>query len=642
MYSVRIYKSTGFNAVNPPDRPALLEQCTHEDFPAVDILTNVEIPYIRIRATKSQLDGADYCAVYTSGLSDAWFYSIPPAGINPYSVDVWEVSLVPDYVLTAGGIVSVWGHILDGIIERSHVSDDTYGKWTAEDELLQNSQPLILETKLLQFSQSTLDVVESSIDLGATRNVLSGEYYIADNDGEDVGVTVPVALTNLITTSYHLDGKTAVNQRTTVAPLQDRGNVREGIERARALGIENAVIATASIPSDLVSGTTVTENVTQSGDDVDNTISGSGRTIKNAKLAANDAGGVPQSAGWQIYSDLTGVFTLKNTQFTYIYSQTMKNTRVLYGGLNRVGILTTAGNRLEARPEETTGGGRQELHIRSVGDPHLSGRPYHRFEYMNGNASTTGFWQNAVTGLPWKSIPLVYTEKKGNALDRINFENSREITDLQYGLSKAGQYDFLASSELGIFARMLTGNAPQNGGPTAGESLAVVAGAIGGLTSGGVPGAGVVSGAYGEGVGYARARETYETTKRQEMQQFAISQVVRSPEINFAYDGEAFRDFYGETVIAYRYRPTDADLVRMDKILTMYGYKTCIPASEASVTNRVYFNYIKGNVTVGGDGMSRRIADGISAQISGGMRFWHVLPSNQYYAENPIAQQPTP
>lgn len=631
MYSVRLYRNSGFNAVNPPDSPALLDsgQIDYIDLPAVDLLQNVGLGSVRVRATWSQVKDADYVKIY-SNATDAVFYSIPADGIKMTSYDVVEIQLLTDYVLTAGGIAVVVPLILDGIVERCHVSDDTYGKWTAEDELLQNAEPLMLQTAMLSFSNATLDVVGSTLDLGIMANVAGAVPYEDTEGDEPELISVPKSYEGKFPADYMLDGHQATNQRLMVFALSD--TILKGISAARSIGITNAVNVSVAIPTALVSGTASTETVSAgaSGTVQKNVTNGS-LTYKVLGKWSDDHTAELVSSSFTTYTRLTGVWSTKDTGFSFVYDNTVKNKRALYGGLNRAGFLTTAGNRLESKPEELTGNSRTTIHIKSVGDPHLDGCPYHRFEVMNGNATASSFWMNCVQGLPWKQIPLVFTAPTGTALNRVHFENSREVKDLAYGLSGAGISDFVAKG-LDI-------------GKGGGQLVSIARGAmpsISSLLSGKSETAtGLVSGAIESGLSYARDKAMYDVARRQEMQGYAIQQGVGSPSVDFPYDGQAFRDFYGETIIAYRYRPTATDLARMDKVLTMYGYKTLVPPSELSVTNRQYFNYLKGNFTVGGT-LPRWLSDGISTQLSGGMRFWHVKPNPSYYNNNPVVNPPTP
>lgn len=626
MYNVRIYKNTGLNAVNIVDKPSLLNdptQFTFESVPALDIVQNVFLSTVKVKATWQTIKAVDYCRIGNS--TDGYFYYFVQ-GVRMCAVDVAELDLVPDFITSAGGIEAV--EILDGIVTRCHVSDDTYGAWNIEDEFLTPSEPLILDTHQIQFGKEATVFVESSLDLGAMGLISTSTAYI---DSEDEKVQVPQAITNFAETSYTLNGNNGTPTKTTLFIVSDEA-VKEGINNCRALGIESSVRTQVSIPTSLVSETTAIENVQQV---VENNVPIAelnyikGDTVQTRSYANAT---LPHYIyrQWKVVTNMSSSFVDNATPLQYEYQQ-VNNKRVLYGSLNRVGILTTAGNRLESNPEETRSGDSTVV-IRSIGDPHPTGAPYHRFKTMNGNSSTASFFINAVKGLPWKQIPLMYSEPSGNALNAVNFQNSRDVADLNYNLSPTGAINNAMTALAG--GDKSTGNILTMGAGMLGGALAGIAG--GGMLGGGVGAAvgglgGAVSGALATG----KAVDSYNLARKQEMQQFAIQQHVSSPDISISYDGEAFRDFYGETVIVYRYRPTPTDIARLDNILTMYGYKVNIAGKDAPVNNRQYFNYLMGNLTVGGN-LPKWMCDGITLQIANGVRIWHVKPSSNYYNSNPI------
>ncbi len=619
MYSVRLYYNTGFNSINIPDTDGLLNggAFASASFPSLDILQNTNLTSIRIKATFNQVKDADFCCIFTPGSTEntgAFYYFID--GVTMRSVDVAELSLVPDYITSAGGAISL--NYTDGIARRAHVTDDTYGKWNLEDDYLTPSEPLQLETEMISFSAGgTSDVVESSIDVLAMAGLTVAWNY--EDAAASEGVAVPRSVANFKTTGYQLDGNAGGDTRTTLFIIGD--NVKSGIEQCRALGIERVILNTAYIPKALVTMTTEEEKIEEQ-----QTIPASVVVTRGGQAVTNFIGGKLQTGTLTADAVVTatGNFVENQTGFAYEYNSAVKNKRVLYGGLNRVGILTTSGDKLESRPEDIRDGGTNVI-IKSVGDPHTNGCAYHRFKAMNGDSSNIGFFKNAVKGLQWKQIPLIYTQKSGSALDRINFENSREVTDFEYQSSTSGIiYGGKGITDVDVTTGQAT---PHRGALFGGNQDIGLLGRLGAAASNLLLGP------------VMNPVQKYAMQRRQELQNFAIGQSCTSPDIQFAYDGEAFRDFYGECVIVYRYRPTAADLARLDKILTMYGYRVNVPISTGLFTGRDYFNYVEASVTVSGNNngnLPRWWCEGISQQMAAGVRVWHVKPDPSYYNNNPI------
>lgn len=607
MYNIRLYYDTGFNSINIPDSDILLEQIGHgQNFPAVDILQNTNLSSVRIRATFNDVKDADFCCIFRSGTekTDAFYYFID--GLSMRGVDVCELSLVPDYITSAGGATNL--EFLDGIARRCHVTSDGYGDWNLDDDYMTPSEPLLLDTYTVRFDTGgTWDIVESGIDIPAMAG-LTASWSYEDASGESV--QVPRTLSNVRTTTYEMDGNVGGNTRTTLFVIGD--DVKAGIEQCRALGIESSILNTAHIPKSLVSMTTETETVTyQQTVPPSVVISRDGTAVTNLIGSKLGGGDITATA----VATASGSFVTTITDLPFVYAN-VNNKRVLYGGLNRVGILTSSGNRLESRPEDIRDGA-DYISVKSVGDPHSNGCAYHRFPTMNGDNSNLGFWRNSVKGLQWKQIPLLYTEKSGSALDRINFENSREISDFEYKTSLPGS---LVGGG-GIKDRDIeTGEVTSHKGTLFGTGIM---GTIQNMLLGPV----------------VNPVQKYQIQKRQELQNFAVGQSAASPDINFTYDGEAFRDFYGECVVVYRYRLTNTDLQRLDKILTMYGYRVNIPISRGLFSGRQYFNYVEASCTVTRtiqEHLPRWWCEGISQQIGNGVRVWHVQPDPSYYNNNPI------
>lgn len=618
MYEVRIYHNTGFNAVNIADSPALLNDPTQfvfEDVPSLEILQNIHLSSIRIKADWQKIKDVDYCRIGNS--TDGYFYYFVESAYM-HSRDVAELELISDYCTSAGGLQNV--EILDGVVTRCHVLDDTYGAWNIEDEFLTPAEPLLLDTEQINFGKSGNTYVESSLDLIAMGTIGAAASYVTEDD-IDEKVVVPKSIANVIETQFVMDGKVGTSEHTTLMPLSTI--TKRGIDQLRALGIESAVRSTTVLPSALVDVATREEKITFSNDsatiETQSAVGTQQQVFENASnLTEHD------NVTAVVCSQVTAQFVDTTTNLSYEYQQ-VNNKRVLYGRLNRVGILTTAGNRLESNPEETRSGN-AKIQIRSIGDPHPNGAPYHRFKSMNGNSSKDGFFMNAVKGLQWKQIPLMYQNPSGSALNTISFNNSREDAQRQGGLAVQTYRKNRANGKSEYGSRFL-GNLAQNAMSGVGGGLQGIYGGIAGVTYGAI--SSIISSGTNKDI------ENYKYEKQREMEQFAIQQNVSSPEISVSYDGEAFRDFYGETVIVYRYRPTPTDVRRLDNILTMYGYKVNIAGKDAPLTGRQYFNYIMGNITVGGN-IPKWLADGVTMQVANGVRIWHVKPSTNYYQSNPI------
>ncbi|MBR2554128.1 MAG: hypothetical protein IKE94_04620 [Aeriscardovia sp.] len=610
VYSVTLYKNTGFNTINVPDSPALLLSAQQQTVQGIDILQDV-VGSIRVRATWSDVEDADFAQVGN------YYYSIPTGGVRMLAVDVAEISLVLNCFLSCGGIANL--NILDGIAERAHVSTDAFGEWTAEDPLIAPSKPLELSVEVIPITQNANEdstvFIESTINLPAMGLVCASSVFENITEQE---VTVPSVIEKKgKRTKYVLDGKTGADTETILFG-SDQYTSR-GIEQCRALGLESVVLSKFSIPDiffTLTAGSVVMRLdpgtyadswifdaiIVEATDDPNVVVTSNYHRVSTpADVEPDHTQTTQYSIGF--VDTITGNdVTITPANLTFEYSSSYKNKRVLYGSYNRMGILTTGGNRLESNPEELVGGSLSGARIKAKADCHPDGAPYYRFEYMNGSTGNESFWLNAVKGLSWKKLPILWQGKTGSALDRINFQNERELIDYKDTQSITAPVKSFFGEIMDFFA-----GDNRNSGDFA--------------------------------AGYVNPLTGMETPKymerKQEAQQFEISQRVVSPEVSITYDCEAFRDFYGECVVAYRYKPSATDLSRMDKILTMYGYKVGVPLEKSHFTNRQYFNYVLANATFTG-AFPKWLLDGVSAELSGGIRVWHTLPDVSKYYDNPI------
>ena len=684
--SVTAWFNTGFNAVNIPADPngAWASEIHSETFPALNILQHTNLSSVKIKATFPQVVDIDYIRLdppYTVGERPAHggnatafryaYYFV--TGVTMANGDTAILSLLPDYVNTAGG----WNklEIIDGITNRLTIkkSDDVYGRFTQGDPYLAPSETLRLIDNEIDPADDGEDIVyiESTVDLGTMAFVTdSQEYQVATSS-----VVVPKTYAN-----FHAPTKYSYSQNPEdVDPerIYGKGNktvvydmdfttdqaqiMAQGIENVRALGIENALLNTAVIPSKMViqrTGAMMINSDTKKVSVIENDEQGQ-PLIYTHDVAYVDTNsdiwktttlppGYTDTRRWYVCRELMGKWETIGTNIHLIYSDEVENKRVLYSEYNKVGIITNAGNRIEANPEEVYNN-HDLLQVVVVSDPHLNGKPYYRFRYLHGHDGAImgqHFFTDAVSGMQWKQIPLLYTEKSGNRLDQENFNASRWVSNLGHTYDIAQQKMALQHSANAMKRRI--GRTLEEGvvdAATAGIMTSLpVSGQLFGAPQAVQLASNAVKNTIGLSYEYQDYQDKVEATNLQnerdnalyvqqsiaEKRQFLQNQNVVAPMIEFPYQNEGFRDFFGERFIVYQYRPTTRDLQRMDKILNMYGYAVTMPFDKDIINNRNHFVYVEANISVGGD-IPRWLSEGVAMQISNGVRLWKVRPDNSYY-----------
>ncbi|MBO5318698.1 MAG: hypothetical protein J6B01_02685 [Ruminococcus sp.] len=557
-FQCTLFSNTGFNAVNIPDSPGLLAVVGNPTtVPALEIVQNRFLSSVRVHATWSAVKDVDYCMV------GDFYYMVED--VRMLNGDTAELSLLPDFITSAGGPGALT--FIDGLTERVHVSDDAYGKYNEYDELMAPAEPLQLRHFSVVPSAAFNDLIESTVELVVNGTAQEALTYTDSVSGETV--TVPQNPPLTAATDFTVGGATVVG----FTGFFDGTNatVKEGVQRARSLGAESAIISHYKLPS---------------------------------------AYGTPTgSLGW--YGQISGVDRDQAITLPFRYgSYTPANLKVLYSDFTKFGLLSVSGNKVEFDPADIYDGGSSPT-LRIVTDPRPDGKPYFRYKSYLGDTSLDMFFTNSVAGAEWEQVPLIYTQKSGGAIDRLEYETSA-----------LKQYDDMKKSQTMAGIGSVVGGAMT--GARFGASMGGVTGAIAGVALGALGGS--VMGMYS---GY-QIEKAYKEKAQNELQKYAINNLIVSPELQFPYNANTLRDALGNGVVCYRYQYSDNDLRRIDKILNMYGYKHSKAITASDFTGRTGFNYVKAHgaeVT----NLPKWWADGVAAQLTAGTRVWHTAPSPSYY-----------
>lgn len=656
MWNVRLYYRTHLNTVNTLDRASLLETADYLDVPALDILQAEGLQSITVKATRAQVKNVEYVKLTDTESGDYFYYEagIPQAS----SLDVQVIPILIDGVLTMGEMYGGVQNIpfLDGIITRHHVAkaNDDYGAYTEEDPLLIPSKELDMDiVKLFDDSEDEMNVVvESTIALDTQANHYQAHVYTDQSSGNEVTVPTVVAVPQNSTATFG-DLASMITYETAGTEYFDGNNqtVQEGISAVRGLGIESGILNSYVLPAS--------------------------QAVMN-----------PGQTG-QILT-IQGVRDAEDSTLDFEYAN-VENKRVLYGALNAYELISVAsGMSATFKPEDLKVGETGDAPtVLKLTDPRPNGRPYFMFKFFKGSENEATL-KNAVAGMEWANAPLVYTGKSGSTLDQINFKTAQRIMNLAQGEAEyqngMGPYRALVGlagqaggTALGSFGGSSSGNMQllhaiqsvdtanlnqrnairnmylaRNGDTWFKEQMGqafdkatidrfhaneTMNYMMNNPSSPSGAGMGGIIGGIGNlamsAVDYFHNKEylegMYGARMSAEMAQFATGQIT-APALNFPRS-ETLRDFIGNGVFVVRYKPQTSDIQKLDKILTMYGYKDTMPlvGGESVFNNRSKFNFvqIKG-CSIGGDA-PRWLREATSAQLSAGVRIWHVIPTRTAY-----------
>lgn len=601
-YNCRMYFNSGFNSSNIPDSPALLNTINFLDVPTLEIMQDKFLSEIRVKAKWEDIQECDYLRLLNTTNNKQWFYSVEAIAMQ--ATDCALLSVIPDFITSIGGVANL--KIIDGITERVHVTDDTFGKYTEPDPLTAPVEPLQISKVWVQISDEAYTLIESTLDIPLQMNETKGTTYTDTNTetGEAVTVVVPSIATDFVLDNFQTQFKLSENDKTiaqgtkiynlsnsnaaTGAQYTVAQTIKAGLNRLRSLGVESAIISQVKIPSSYVE------------------LNESGNALIGGKYS------------WSIVRQIIGKWSENAIDIPYVYTEA-KNNRLNYGEFTKYGIISTSGESCEYDAEEIIETGSISPHIKKVGDPRPTGKPYFRFKTVNGDSSELGFFRNCISGLPWKNVPLVYREASGNALNTLRYENSKMLSteSYQYGTAQneLAKFKNVSDATLGVVGNLLGGD---------------LGGAVSSLYN---P---LFTGTSLEIQQMFRTNST-NVSRRNELSELAIANNVVTPTVNFPMNAEFMRDFYGNGVLVYRYIYSQNDINRIDKLLTMYGYKYSKPLELTDFTNRKNFNFVLSrNVTL--SGYSKWINNALAEQIANGVRIWHVLPDNSYYTNNPVKE----
>lgn len=608
-YSGKAYKNTGFNTSNIPDSPALLEQCAQYDFTYnLEIMQDRFLNSIDVNVIDYEtIKDTDYCRV------GSWYYFV--TGVSMLATDVAHFTLTPDFITSANGIMGF--NVLDGITERVHVSDDSFGKADSADPLLTPFEPLHIKSHWKKPAHAGKTYAESTLNIAATATQHESITYKDTITATAAQVSVPKAIgVKLPTTFTYQNGNTESHGTLVYNLCSDGGTdsyqqtLGEQVGELRSLGLEQAIINQVRIPNAFIS-----------------------TDIRPGTHNVMD-----------VMTGRTGTWTL--SEFPYIEHVGVKNALINYSKYLKYGLISCSGESCEFEPQDLKAPADVDTYptIKWITDPHLDGKPYFRFTKVNGDSSADGFWRNCISGMAWKQIPLVFTGASGSALNQLKFENAREIAAGSYNLAAEGRKATQANTRGDNFD-WITGEEGRQLGLSGdhnplSNSIDMFGYNVAGLASKTAAGMN-----YRKNYTYNEQMQSlenkvalydYGAELKSQLLDIAINANVVVPTVNFPFNSHILQDQFENGVLAYKYSYTANDVTRIDKLLTMYGYKYAKALETSDFTNRRYFNFVEcSNVTV--TGHARWWNDGIAAQLKGGVRIWHVLPSPTYYSNNPVA-----
>lgn len=485
-----------------------------------------------------------------------------------------HLQLQLDGITTVGGVEAIT--ILDG--QTSRYSGVEVGD--GDDPMLAPSNTMnISGAWTMQDAGGGASYVEMTLSPSRTTDENNAEKYTYSDPitGAELSVAVPTAKPTSADTMYFPEtGVSGYSRATTLFTMG--ATMMAKIAKLRSLGLDNAILSSVRLPSSCLDIRTTTDTY---GDEYVNAVYGETQTAN-----------LPSAVPTNIASGRANEGHINNSSFA------------------KYGMLTCSGSKAEFIPADIS----PSAGITRKSDPSLEGKPYYRFTSYKGGAD---FWLNALPGMKWKVVPFLNNERSGSDIQEMQTSNALETNFNTYLRKKivGSEGDTNAAAAIGnILGQQLFGKGLDNI----------------------VNQSNMFSLGQGSGLNSAFLHDYEYLQKQQEVVDKTVNNMAyQVPKLNFPYNSEMLRDLKGNGVYVYRYTYTNADLDRIDKLITRYGKKytaaltremlippanknfVYVQCSDVSVTH--YNNNFQG---------SRWMNEIIASQLRGGVRVWNVAPTN--------------
>lgn len=650
--TVRVYKNTGFDGLNIPGSPSVLDAAQHTDYPDFYFLReSVDLPVIRIKDSYDNLADVDYVRITDNTTGKACYYFASPRSL---AKGVTAIGLVLDALLTMGGADAQT--YTSGWMTRGHIaqSEDTLFSNVASEEFVP-TRPLIVDkwqilpttnprTDDLNVVITNTDIIDIAGTADLTADVIAGivagtvdpvmylpklkiapystEFRVWDFDNESYKY-------------FKLAGTAAYDPTNAV--------VKRGLSKLYSFG-QLQLGASYQIPAQWDGG----------------------------KSLSSDGNGMFDALyGWEEVINLTNA--------PYEYVQGIKNKKVfaLFRSAHLIALASgdTASYPIAETAGVENGQVRANPRIRTWSDPSSTGKPYAGFADLHtGGGTGTGIrhaYADSVHGAQWSNSQIVVEGASGNAWTGLSvamtrasqaraFENDTLQNSIAYKkLQMAYEETGLARDKFeaigGLEAMSQTVSAAKSSaiGAIEGFALGGAPGAVAGSLPGFVDAASIPydyaikeastrnavnrnvyamigNEAQRDLIIRARAQERNQTTVGELQSNNVVApSVMFSPEINLGLYGYNKFGYY-ETCM----HPDD--MLEADRYFQRFGYAGLHKPLTAAVFNtRQYYNFVQASgISIKTQGYGMRVRERAVAQLNSGVRVWHVLPDSSYYDLN--------
>lgn len=664
MWRVRMYMNTGWNIINVPDSPALLEGKSHTEFGVIDCLQRYFLSTITIRAFEDQVIHGDFLKLYDSEDSSKYAYYV----INSYTMtsgDTIDLDVTMEPLLTCGGIDNIT--IIDGMTSRHHLA--------AGDDIPTEKDPLLIPTKVfiapvayyvdglatipyklivrarISWSQlssihqntSVDSLLEDGVKLDATVDPTTGS--ITDYEGMfcstpilKLGTSGSASGTKVYFWDY--GGETTHEQAYTTSAGDgcfymyiedaDRSKLTDALMKLSEYGRDDIVLDAYFVPASFTLEQLGTGDIAQLDCGINRSVNEEAEYstyYSNLYKVLPDIG---DTNPLEIHN-LRAYFG-DNFAYTFVSpdnNQSVKiNPEEFYDKEKAYGTI----------PDSAPGRGADEMpkvlmsyDLRNGGNmtfqmmPHLQEDLNPATDFIVKRKSpyviSTGSWDTA---------SINYSAVSGGALKAKSYQTSSYLkdlaveTDIEYQIENKRR----GLRALNPFAS-LSANIHQG---YKGETTSIMGGNR-------AMNMAEVAASASKGNEYAKARYDRMLARESEDMEFANSLVPKTQVVSQASGASLIN---GQGMVVFRNYVSEEDLLRFDKILNKYGCKHTTALTKDMLTNRVRYNYIETQgVSISCSSVPKSVRDELANALNVGLRIWHTTTQNTNpdLWNNPVSTQ---
>ena len=547
-----LLKNSGFSHTDIPDSMSTLTAAGANavvDDNTIFIRQTRSLTQIKAKCTPSQASQVDYVIVEDSAKGGNTCYFVDGYEMTSPQTAVFSLSLDAVTTLNLFDSGSAFGKLTGWVTQRtkskSEIASDDQALITMQDGFVPSEEPVdvIYDSVVGANKSDNKWFLVSTIDLN-NLELRAKDYVTANNDSK---VTVPELPSVPASTSFGMLGlHTWKLQHMGVYDSTTSGMI-DNINTARSLGVESSIQESYTVP---------------------------GFYVNEASSSKSDG----------LYSHIEGTNVLIDSGATAtVAGVTVENKKAMYAG-TRIKLMSMASGE---QAEYTVAQIGNNFHLQVFANCESQGKPYFRFEEINGNSSSPLY--GAVPGAQWQNASLGYASFRpsGEANLRHRYNDSLLGGSITSGANAVASG---ATTMMGVDSN-------------AGAASAALGGAAG------------ASSIWGN-IFY-----------KQGLSELRRAQLLNSPQIQFPQALD-MQNYVGNDATIVVTHETPSDIIRRDEYYHKFGEAVSEKFTVSLAHQNAHYDYLElGQCSITNTSYPRYIVNQALAQLQGGVRVWHTQPT---------------